>query len=205
LDNRNGFLQDLDRPMNNCVYFQRTGSSLFGYYVRDGKRHSCYAGWLEADIYGYILFPTMPGDYFIEKGESRSGAKEKMWHGVRLDYPYIKVIVSDPKQWIEDFRKFLHDNPSEETVVKTPASLTKLLDRLEKLLCRGIYHSAREINRAIVANVNGKGKNVYYSGPHTKNNARIYDARTRKGTLEVRLLETGVWVPVGEKDVISNE
>lgn len=91
LDNRNGYLQDLDRPMNNCVYFQRTGSSLFGYYVRENKKHSCFAGWLESDIFGNLLFPTIADN-------------------IRLDFPYIKIVIDDPHKWIGDFREFLRTN-----------------------------------------------------------------------------------------------
>lgn len=54
----------------------------------------------------------------------------------------------------------------------------------------------RTINRAILDNANGRGPNVYYHGSHSKHPARIYDCRSRKGIVQVRFLETGVWVPL---------
>jgi hypothetical protein len=91
LHNRNEFLQDLDRPVNACAYFQRTGSSMHGYYVRDGKKHACLASWTQADILNTALFPTVTGEF-------------------KLDHPELKVVVTNESALVEIFRDFLSKN-----------------------------------------------------------------------------------------------
>ncbi len=88
LENRNGFLQDLDRPINNCLYFVRTGSSSHGYYVRDGKKHAVLASWTEADIGLSTLFESV--------------AEE-----IKLDFDFVKIKVTDSAAFLRSFRAFL--------------------------------------------------------------------------------------------------
>ena len=108
LENRNGFLQDLDRPVNNCRFFERTGSSIHGYYVREGKKHACLATWLQADILGTNVIPTVI-------------------QNLRLDFDFVGVYITDPEAFIESFRNFLKKNnwfnegwyePRKEFVIK---------------------------------------------------------------------------------------
>jgi hypothetical protein len=66
IHNRNEGLQDLDRPVNSCVYFQRTGTSIHGYYVREGKKHPCLAAWTEYDVLDTALFPTQVEPFPID-------------------------------------------------------------------------------------------------------------------------------------------
>ena len=91
LANRNGFMQDLDRPMNNCSYFQRTGSSIHGYYIRDNKKHACVSAWTDYDIRGASITPTLVTEF-------------------TLDFDYIKVTVDDPNGFLNTFKVFLVKN-----------------------------------------------------------------------------------------------
>jgi hypothetical protein len=88
------FNTELDRPANACVYFQRIGSSMAGYYVRDNKRHLCLADWKEAHIFGTFLFPPMVGK-ICEGGEY-----------IRVDYDHVKLVY-EPRLLLESFRAFL--------------------------------------------------------------------------------------------------
>jgi len=113
LENRNGGLQDLDRPVNNCRFFERTGSSIHGYYVRDGKRHACLSAWMEGDIFGYSIFPTTIED-------------------AKLDFDFVSVTIKDNYAFLESFRNFLRKNnwynenwyePRKEFVIKNEVAL----------------------------------------------------------------------------------
>lgn len=53
---RDSFLRDLDKPLNNCIFFRRTDGQL-GNYERDGKTFEGLDGrWKEQDIWGQSLF-----------------------------------------------------------------------------------------------------------------------------------------------------
>jgi hypothetical protein len=93
LTNRDEGVQDIDRPVNACKYFQRTGSSMHGYYVRDNKRHACLGTWLQSDVWGQSLFPIYGGTTEL-----------------RLDFEYCRIVIDKPQEMLESFRRFLSNN-----------------------------------------------------------------------------------------------
>lgn len=64
-------------------------------------------------------------------------------------------------------------------------------------------NTVKYINRAIVASAHGRGDYVFYHGTGTGNPARIMDCRSRRGTLQVKFLSTGVWVDVRGNDYVT--
>jgi hypothetical protein len=91
LHNRDEGLQDLDRPLNACKYFVRTGTSMLGYYVRDEKKHMAVAYWTTYDICGTALFPTVIRE-------------------MTLDFPYVKISIEQPHALLASFQAFLERN-----------------------------------------------------------------------------------------------
>lgn len=89
LYNRDGGMQDLDKPMNACIYFARTGSSMHGYYVRENKKHPVCAAWKDADIRGVSIFPTTVTE-------------------IPLDLPYVKITIDQPQTMLRVFQEFLN-------------------------------------------------------------------------------------------------
>lgn len=65
--------------------------------------------------------------------------------------------------------------------------------------------SVKYINRAIVRSAHGRsadGTYPTYYGTQSGNPARIMDCRSRRGTLQVKFLSTGVWVDVVGTDYV---
>src|SRR5690606_32331306 len=84
--------EDLDRPMNACRYFNRIGSSMVGYYVRDDKKHLVLGWW---------------NDYCVGKHNSLFPYTDL---STKLDKNHVRVALDDPNKLLAEFNEFLAKN-----------------------------------------------------------------------------------------------